>query len=474
MDSTRVNTIGKAPAVTEAVFSSNKKTMSKNNEFKPNDYSNITLDDLKEDFKNNNNPFPIEVFPTAIRDFILNAEDTLNFNRDYFSASILSALSLAIGNSFRLKIDEGWTPKCILWIALVGDSGDGKTPPLKEAFSPIDNKENELYELYKQELENFNQNQQGLKVPIAKRYIVRDFTIEALTEKLSQNPKGIGILADELLGWVKNMGKYNNGSDVEAYLELFNGGKITVDRVGRTIIIQDAFVNVIGGIQRDKLHEVFKKDFDANGFIFRILWVDPGQLPFVPENEMKLDIEHKKNYERFINKLFEERENPKNRHLILSAEAKKLRRQWWNEFGEKHHYDELYIKGTYRKIREYFNRFLVVFTILECVDFELQHEATKDKDNLQVTKASVEKSITLAEYFFRNAIDVRSYKKNPLDAKGTIYKKWYLSLPKKTLGTNDLIQSGAAVEIKQRTVEKYIREEEYFENTGHGKYKRKL
>jgi len=448
--------------------------MSKDNNFQ-NDLSNtISLDQLKNDQKKHTNAFPIEVYPKIIQDFILNAEDTLNFNRDFFAASIFSAVSLAIGNSFRVKIQETWVSKCNIFIAIVGNSGDGKSHTLKEAYAPIDKKENDFYETYQSELNDYLLSPDGKKEPIGKRLILRDFTLEALTKIHSQNPKGVSIVADELLGWLKNLGRFNSGSDMESYLEIWNGRKITSDRVGKMSMIKDVFVNIIGGIQRDKLHEILKKDYDANGFVYRILWVDPGTLSFVPENDRELDMKHKNNYEIIINDLLAYRENPVNQIISLSQEAKVLRRNWWNEFGEKYHYEESYVNGTAIKIKEYFNRFLVLFTVLECVAFELEHKASKDKENLIVSTEAVNKSIVLAEYFFKNALAVRAYKSNPLEKMGKKKKAWYLSLPTGRIKTSQIIDLGLAKDFSKRTIEKWIGEEEHFQKIGHGTYSRKL
>jgi len=442
---------------------------------KDNDISNtISIDDLKADLNHHINSFPIEVYPRIIQDFIIDAEKTLNFNRDFFAASILSAISLAIGNSYRVNIKETWTTKCNLFIAIVGDSGDGKSHPLKEAFQPIDDKENEYYENYKEERARYLDNPQGLKEPIGKRLLLRDFTLEALTRVHSQNPKGIGILADELLGWLKNLGRFNSGSDMESYLEIWNGRKITSDRVGNVSIIKDAFVNIIGGIQRDKLYEILKKDFEANGFVYRILWVDPGPQNFIPENDSELNPIHKKNYQVIINKLLEQRENDVNYTIQLTPEAKHERRKWWNEFGERNFYEESYIKGTSTKIKEYFNRFLVIFTALDCAVSEVSSHSELQKSNLFVNTKSVNKAKTLAEYFFKNAIDVRNYKSDPLEKMGKAKKAWYLSLPTSKLKTAEIKAAGTSFDIATRTVEKWINNEEHFLKIGHGIYKRKL
>lgn len=77
-----------------------------------------------------NNGFPINIFPDAVQQLIQNANETVGFNPDYFSAGILSVAATAIGNT--INLDNGsYIAKPILWLSIIGRPGIGKTHPLQ-------------------------------------------------------------------------------------------------------------------------------------------------------------------------------------------------------------------------------------------------------------------------------------------------------------------------------------------------------
>jgi hypothetical protein len=87
--------------------------------------------------------------------------------------------------------------------------------------------------------------------PVRKRYVVNDTTIEKLGEVLSDNPKGVLIFRDELMGFLRQMDREGHEQDRAFYLKAWNGtGSFTYDRIGRgTINIDACCVSLSGGIQ---------------------------------------------------------------------------------------------------------------------------------------------------------------------------------------------------------------------------------
>ncbi len=84
---------------------------------------------LNNDYKNvtRSNVFPVEVFPIQLQQLIGELKNTMNFPVDYSAASLLFAVSVAIGNKLKLKVKNGWVEKSILYIILVGRTGDIKS-----------------------------------------------------------------------------------------------------------------------------------------------------------------------------------------------------------------------------------------------------------------------------------------------------------------------------------------------------------
>ena len=79
--------------------------------------------------------FPLDVFPEAIQELIINAHETKGFPKDFLSAGILSNCATAIGNSVSLY-NGSYTSKPILWVSIIGTRGTNKTHPLTFATPP--------------------------------------------------------------------------------------------------------------------------------------------------------------------------------------------------------------------------------------------------------------------------------------------------------------------------------------------------
>ena len=98
--------------------------------------------------------------------------------------------------------------------------------------------------------------------------IIKDFTIEALCSQLKNNPRGTLLYMDEIMGWIRNMGKYTGGSDIAFYLSLWSEEDISVDRkTTDNLRISKPFLSIIGGIQTGILSELMTKDLFASRFL---------------------------------------------------------------------------------------------------------------------------------------------------------------------------------------------------------------
>ena len=83
------------------------------------------------------NRFPVEVFPTRIQEIITATNESLNFPFDFIGASILYAVSVAIGNTYRVEVKKGWQENAVIYLALVGRPGTNKSHPLSFAIQPL-------------------------------------------------------------------------------------------------------------------------------------------------------------------------------------------------------------------------------------------------------------------------------------------------------------------------------------------------
>jgi hypothetical protein len=116
---------------------------------------------------------------------------------------------------------------------------------------------------------------------VAPRLHVSNATIERLAQLLEVQPQGALLLSDELAGLFLNMSRYSGGQDNEFWLEAWNGGHYTVERMSRPAVsIDRLLIGVVGGMQPDKLARSFAGDSDGMTARFLYAWPpEPGYKP---------------------------------------------------------------------------------------------------------------------------------------------------------------------------------------------------
>jgi hypothetical protein len=119
---------------------------------------------------------------------------------------------------------------------------------------------------------------------------VESTTVEALQEVLRDDggarftapANKVLVRQDELSEWLANFDRYSSGrsgGDRGAYLRLWNGGRFTVDRIGRgSFSARHWSGGVLGGIQPEPIQEIAKRSTD-DGLLQRILFDVPPPFP---------------------------------------------------------------------------------------------------------------------------------------------------------------------------------------------------
>ncbi len=81
--------------------------------------------------------FPLDAFPQAVQSVILDMARYENYKTEFIATAMISAVSAALGGTYRIRIKGEWQSNAALYIILVGRPGLGKTPPLEAAYRPI-------------------------------------------------------------------------------------------------------------------------------------------------------------------------------------------------------------------------------------------------------------------------------------------------------------------------------------------------
>lgn len=369
-----------------------------------------------------NNTFPVHVFPDRLQLIIRELHDSNGFPTDYTAASMMAALSVAIGNSYHVEVKRNWHESAILYIAIVGRPGACKSHPLAFAMRPLVNvdwKNNLCYQKkygeYQQAIAMNRKErvhagfEQFPKEPKRLRFLVSDVTQEGLSAIHSHNPRGLCLWVDELSAWFKNFTRYNNGSEEQFWLSAFNGSTTMSDRKNsqNSIFIKRPFISVVGTIQKRLLTELANGERTANGFIDRILFAmsETSGKPKWQEEEVSEDIDNA--WESILGTILsvecrlDDEGEPIPTIVRFTLSAKKRLYEW------QHHNAELCdnemndtVVSFFCKLEIYVIRFSLLLRMARWVCNERDSKPEEIGDN------DVAGAIVLAEYFRHNALDV--------------------------------------------------------------------
>jgi putative DNA primase/helicase len=262
-----------------------------------------------------------EMIPAPLRGWLNDIAERVSCPLDFPAVGAIVSAGIVVGRkiAIRPKCQDDWTVVPNLWGAIVGRPGVLKTPALKEATAPLRRLEARARERHAEARRDFEAEalvasteaetaKKALKdaaregkskdvlndlarkatqaeapsEPILARYTTSDTTVEKLGELLRDNPNGIGVIRDELAGWMRGLDKEGRECDRTFYLEAWDGdGTIfTYDRIGRgTILIHNPCVSILGGIQpgplRLWLRRAARGEGDDDGLMQRfqlIVW----------------------------------------------------------------------------------------------------------------------------------------------------------------------------------------------------------
>ena len=238
-----------------------------------------------------------EMLPKSFREWLFDVSYRMQCPLEFVAVGAIVAVSSIIGAgcTIRPKRRDNWTVTPNLWGAIVAPPSQKKTPSLKEALLPLEALEEAAVEkneydarCYEAKKESFKAAKETIRkdmvkaaaaqgkpkpgksmkeleeeyanivepeAPGAKRFIAKDATIERLGELLRDNPRGLLVFRDELIGLLAAWEREDRQQDRAFFLEAWNGNqKFVTDRIGRgTVIIKNTCLAVLGGIQPGKL-----------------------------------------------------------------------------------------------------------------------------------------------------------------------------------------------------------------------------
>jgi hypothetical protein len=210
--------------------------------------------------------FPIETLPPVLRAFVEDRARIIGADPCALAWAAISATSAALDGGIRLKMKkhDNWSVPPAIWVALVGRPSTKKSPVINAAWEPLHRAQRADLNLWRQQVAEWKsvpKNDRDPEQPKPERRLVsHDGTMEALQDILSRQDRGIGILRDELSGWIGSLEKYggakSSAADRAFFLQAYNGGPNVIDRVARGLVdVKNLLVTICGGIQPDRLRQ---------------------------------------------------------------------------------------------------------------------------------------------------------------------------------------------------------------------------
>jgi len=365
--------------------------------------------------------FPIDIFPADIQKYLIECNSKLDSSVEYMGCSLLWLISVCVGNSIDVEVKKGWIENLTVWISIVGKAGLGKTPSISNIVFPLTKinakeikkyiKESEKYEYYINLSKKEKDEHSEVFKPIKTQFIANDITLEALVDLHQESDNSVGVFKDELAGWLKDMNKYREGSDLEFWLSTWSGKSVNLNRLTRRgSFVEKPFIPVLGGIQPSIFNTFYTDENKDNGFMDRMLLCYPDlKIDYYNENEISDDILSW--YKEIIISFYDTiksiiKRDEENDIIPLTAkftpEAKIEWKRMFNEMTDVQNNEEEneYLKSMFPKQKSYIPRFACLIHIFN--DF-----FSSDRDSLNISKDSILKAEKLSKYFIATAKKIK-------------------------------------------------------------------
>lgn len=247
-------------------------------------------------------PFDLALLPATLRPWISDIAERMQCPPDFPAVGAMVALGTVVGRQcgIRPKQQDDWTVIANLWGGVIGRPSLLKTPALQEPLKRVEALEARARDAHQAaerehaaELLLAEAGVKGAKgriakalkdgdttlaralaleagetpaAPVRRRYLTQDATVEKIGELLRDNPRGLLVYRDELVGFLRTLEKEGREGSRAFYLEAWNGtGSFTYDRIGRgTVEMPAACVSIIGAIQPGPLAD-YLRDAIAGG-----------------------------------------------------------------------------------------------------------------------------------------------------------------------------------------------------------------
>lgn len=425
------------------------------------------------------NILPINAFTPKMREIIKSYSHSKGYPEEYFITGLLAAASTSLGRSVTLTTGS-YTAVGIMWCAIIGKPGVIKSEPLQDAFNPIKDIQFQYFRQYERdlsELETIKKLNPKYQTELAepRKILLSDITPEALSITLTKNPKGCGIIYDELSGFIGRFNRYNSGADEQMFLSLFNGDTVLRSRVNGhgNAAIKYSFLSIAGTIQPGVLKSIFA-DKSENGFFDRWLMTYPDHHKKKYPNQNGVSHEIAAKYDTILSRLLTlDYDEYNRRSMSYSTDSYKIINEYQCKIIDIENQTENdNERSILAKMEIYLHRFSLLLQCLIYADAEYLDPA----DLNFVSADAANGSILLCDYYIDQAKKIRvispveSLKNQWID----VYDK--IPPPGKQFDRAFFVKVCKTFRLSQRSADLFLRdnsersESKLFYKVNHGTY----
>jgi hypothetical protein len=180
-------------------------------------------------------PFVPEDVPPQLGAFAFAYAKQTGIDPSICVAAAVTCAAAAINDEFAIVADSasGWMQSARLWFLSLAPSGAGKSPAQRAMLKPLHELQRDLHAHYQKQCDLLDKDDPKPPKP---RILLADTTVEALSEALRDNPRGLLIANDEFEGFLGSLDQYRRSPasrDRGEWLRAFDGGPHTIERVQR-------------------------------------------------------------------------------------------------------------------------------------------------------------------------------------------------------------------------------------------------
>uniref|UniRef100_UPI0013E9CEDE DUF3987 domain-containing protein n=1 Tax=Paludisphaera soli TaxID=2712865 RepID=UPI0013E9CEDE len=363
--------------------------------------------------------FPLDVLPPPARHLAEEASRSIGCPVDFAAGATLAVAAGAIGRSVSLPLKPGYFASSSLFVAVIGKASSGKSPAVENAAKPVYAIDRDLTiehaaaeHRWKEECDALGPKPKASELPPRprpRRIDLDNMTLEKLPRLLSDNPRGLLMVRDELSALMGSFGQFKGGrgTDKEDILSAWSGKRIIKDRVGDDngvpLRSPHPCLSIVGGTVPANLPGFVDPARPGDGFIERFLFCcpDPFDLP-EEEDEDGVSEAASAYWSAMVRRLWDRPMDGENPHVArLTPDARKARKRL-----RKAHAREVNdpgfnpsLEAAWGKLSAYADRLALVLALIE-------HAGDPTADPLAVpdiAERHVENAWRLAAYFKSHA-----------------------------------------------------------------------